>query len=156
MSSEFYTEGCNFIRHYSNCSLTVRALAVVQGLVLLSAWTYTFLKDPNSLYLFGVALFGLFFTILLYGLHWGYLKACKEYSIYVIGLEELGDKESHPVGPVGSYEIVRNERFKTLWIKCATIDASFTLIGVAFALLLVLSIRMSVWPNIARSFCGNF
>jgi len=152
MNSEFYTEGCNFVRHYSNCSLTVRALAVVQGLVLLSAWTYTFLTEPNPLCLFFVAVFGLLFTLLLFGLHWGYYMACQEYSKYVIDLEELGNGESHQVGPVGTYEAVREPRFKPLWRKLATIHAPFTLIGVAFTLLIILSSGIWRWPIIAKLF----
>ena len=149
MNSEFYTEGCNFVRHYSNCSLTVRALAVVQGLVLLSAWAYTFFTYPNPFYLISVAVFGLLFTFLLFGLHWGYYKACQEYSKYVIDLEKYVEGESYQVGPVGSYEEVRELRFKPLWSKLATIHAPFTLIGITFILLLTLSVGMWVFN------CGN-
>jgi hypothetical protein len=28
---KFYEEGCNFMRHYSTCSLNVRLMALVQG-----------------------------------------------------------------------------------------------------------------------------
>lgn len=147
-SSAFYSEGCNFIRHYSNSSLTVRIAALVQGLVLLSAWTFVLLNKPQEPeYLVFVSAFGLAFTGLLYLLHAGYLRATKEYTAAVI------DIEGNPNGPVTVYEkkrkiIYGDEENKTLdgkfMKRLVTIHATFSLIGLAFSFCFLVSI-VKVW-----------
>lgn len=138
----FYTEGCNFIRHYSSASLNVRFGALVQGLALLSAWGYTLFRTPhpNAMALMLISLFGLLFTTLLFFMHRGYLRAADEYTAIVIEIEK---SDSNTVlGPVRGYEEKRREIYRSLFVRYVTIHATFSLIGAAFCICLIYSIYL--------------
>ena len=136
-SPELYTEGCNFIRHYSNCSLTVRIIALVQGLVILSAWGYVLVKVPCAIYLFFISLFGLLFTGLLFFMHQGYLRAANDHTKVVIRIEE---QFNNVFGPVKGYDEIREKRYNSFFVKFRTMHATFTIIGIAFVCCLIYSL----------------
>ena len=136
--SYLYTEGCNFVRHYSNASLTVRMGALVQGLVLLSVWGYIFFTQapPNAILLLLVSLFGVLFTMFLYYMHKGYLRAVREYTKKVIEIEK--NASGATIGPVEGYEEIRRKIY-TPFVKFLTVHATFSLIGIAFVFCLAYS-----------------
>ncbi len=147
-NSQLYTEGCNFIRHYSNCSLTVRMVTLVQGLVLLSAWFYALEEVQKSVYLVLISAFGLIFTGLLFLLHLGYGRAAKDYTTAVINIErELIDdlkKPSIENGPVIFYREKRKNRYANPIFEFATVHAPFFLIGLAFLICFAYSLVMLI------------
>lgn len=137
-----YTEGCNFIRHYSNASLTVRIGTLVQGLVLLSSWGYVYLSDPrNDILLVLVSSYGILFTALLFMLHNGYLRATIEYTNIVIKSEMCKTF----IGPVLGYEKKRCEIYRSPVIRSITSHSTFSLLGIAFLLCFVSSIYLLIY-----------
>ena len=138
MLDKLYSEGCNFVRHYSNCSLNVRNAALVQGLVLVSACGYIFETLHNPLYLILAALFGLFLTLLLYNMHAGYVRAADTYADATAKVEQRLDPDGG--GPVAAYERVREGRYRSTWFRFISIHATFTVITLPFLVFLVLGV----------------
>ncbi|MCG7561024.1 hypothetical protein [Pseudoalteromonas sp. McH1-42] len=134
-----YSEGCHFIRHYSTCSLNVRILTLVQGLVVLSAWGYLFCqsKFPPSI-LVAVASFGVLLTTFLFRLNAGYLSAADEFAKAVVILEGAEG------GPATHYEKARESLYKNKWALFFTLNATFIFIGFTFFVCLVISVLMEM------------
>ena len=81
--SQKYTEGCNALRHYSDCVKNIRTLTIVQGLVVLGSIFYLW---GNKSIVFNLSLFGLLFTIILTLLHYNYIKHFKTFLDWIIDL----------------------------------------------------------------------
>jgi hypothetical protein len=131
---KLYTEGCNFLRHYSNASQNVRSWVLVQGLLLLSACGYIYAGPHHPGYMTLISLFGLLLTVLLYLLHYGYYKAAETFAEQVIKIERQLVPEID--GTVAWYDKLREVRYRSFWIRAVTINATFTLVGVAFCICL--------------------
>ena len=63
--TELYTEACYGLRHYSTCIMHMRTTVIVQGIILLTAASYT-LKIDASIYFYLSVCFGLLLTFVLY------------------------------------------------------------------------------------------
>src|SRR5437763_1799972 len=126
-----YNEGCNALRHYSVCVMTMRNITIVQGFDILSAAIYL-IKEKEFLASLSVSLFGLLFTAVLYMIQKNYwlhfnavLKTIKAFE------ETLGGDELKP-GPWMAYREQRGKRHRQLRWKYTV------LYGPAFLLLLAL------------------
>lgn len=130
-----YNESCNFMRHYSNCSLTIRVIAIAQGLVLMSAWGIAIKNNVENMLLILISVFGILFTLLLHSMHRGYLTAVNVYA----GVAEQLEASKNNNNPVSTYNAVRSDIYKNILVKAVTIHATFTLVGLAFIGLLIFS-----------------
>jgi hypothetical protein len=128
---KFYEEGCNFMRHYSTCSLNVRLMALVQGVILLSGCAYILAVVHNPFFLTLVSLFGILMTALTLSLHVSYFQAADVFVAELVKLEEKlpAGKQNGIVTP---YDQAHQARYASFWTRLVTIHATFTLIGFAF------------------------
>ena len=126
-----YSEACNTLRHYSNASLTVRVLSVVQGIAILAAWAYALTQKISPLMIvFPIA--GILFTILLYRFHVGYFRATGFFYDEAAQLEEkLFDSGFRPIA---AYHKKHDDLYGNIRGKVFTLNAPFALIGILFAL----------------------
>jgi hypothetical protein len=131
-----YSEACNTLRHYSNASLTVRVLSVVQGIAILAAWAYALTQKISPLMIvFPIA--GLLFTVLLYRFHIGYFRATVFFYNKAAKIEEkLFDPEFRPIE---AYNEKHAKLYESIWGKLFTLNAPFALIGTLFILALVIT-----------------
>ena len=140
-----YQETCSIIRHYSNASFTVRLMAVVQGFTVLGAWAIILEKNVNFLLLIALPIIGLIFTLLFYKFHMGYFRATKYFYKYASNIEkELFDDGFRPIG---DYDIYHDKIYNTFFNKLLTLNATFTFIGLAFAIALILTVIMLLSNN---------
>ena len=134
-----YEQACNTIRHYSNLSFTTRTISIVQGLVLLGTWVVANNNTNCSKVVFiFISSFGVVFTLLLFFFHKGYWDALDFLYGYVSKIEnnlfDLGFK------PHYEYNKIHIKKYKGIWRRTLIIYAPFTLIGVLFVVLLIISI----------------
>lgn len=93
-----YEETCNSLRHYSNASLAVRVMSVVQGMVLIGVWAVNLPKREIATDIV-VPLFGLLFTVFLFRFHIGYFNATGYFYKIATRMEkELFDSGFRPFG----------------------------------------------------------
>jgi hypothetical protein len=131
-----YSEACNNIRHYSNSSLAVRLVSIVQGIAILGAWAFTFTQKISPLMIvFPVA--GLIFTVLLYRFHYGYYRATRFFYMLAAQIEKKFFEED--CQPIAIYREEREKIYRSPWEKILTVNAPFILIGTLFLLALIIS-----------------
>ncbi len=135
-NAKAYSETCNTLRHYSNASLTVRVLSVVQGIAILAAWAYALTQKLSPFtVVFPVA--GLLFTVLLYRFHIGYFRATAFFYDKASQMEEkLFDSDYRPIA---AYNEKHREIYGNIWGKLFTLNAPFALIGTLFVLALIIT-----------------
>ncbi len=124
-----YEETSNTIRHYSNASLTVRVMSVVQGVAILGAWVVA-VNEKQLFHQFTLPIFGLIFTFLLYRFHLGYFNATGFFYDLASKMEqELFDEGFRPIN---AYHTFHEKKYSGLLGKLFTLNAPFTLIGLAY------------------------
>jgi hypothetical protein len=136
-----YSESAATFRHYSNCSLTIRLSVIIQGLAILSASGYLFLQDQFS-YSLAAAMFGLYFTTVLFFIYWAYDAACGEFQRSLSELEQIVVKAgSMPTkaAPFVSFAAMRERRFRKFPVRALTLYGAFTSVGFAFFILAIFS-----------------
>jgi len=110
-----YNEGCNALRHYSLCVMNMRTVTIAQGLVLLSGTAYL-INQKAFQYSFSLAIFGLLFTGVLYGLQKSYWEHFEKILEAVVILEISSDENSTAEGPWSAYKENRKTLFdRPLW-----------------------------------------
>ncbi|MCW5211782.1 hypothetical protein VU04_02600 [Desulfobulbus sp. TB] len=132
-----YAEACNIIRHYSNASMTVRVMSVVQGIAILGGWVVA-MNGGKGFHQQVLPMFGIIFTFLLYRFHLGYFNATAYFYELASKMEQtLFDEEFRPID---SYHNYHEDKYKGLFGKLFTLNAPFTLIGFAYICALITSI----------------
>lgn len=131
-----YEEACNLLRHYSNSSLTVRIMSIVQGVALLGGWVIA-INGKFLFLLIALPFFGIFFTLFLYRFHLGYYNATAYlYSIAAQMEYKLFDQEFRPMT---LYKQFHEAKYGSIKGKLFTLNAPFTLIGFSYMCALVAS-----------------
>jgi hypothetical protein len=132
-----YTEACNALRHYSNASLSVRLASLVQGIALLAGWAVA-LSQKASLIVGLLPIVGLLFTYLLYQFHMGYFNA----TGFFYGMAAAMEKKFFDVEcrPFAAYNEKHDELFGSFAGRFLSINAPFTLVGIVFVLVLIVSL----------------
>lgn len=134
-----YSESSQMFRHYSNCSLTIRLSAIIQGLAIASASGYLF-QEGKFLYPLVAALFGLFFTGVLFGIYWAYDQAIVSFHDTLKRLEgEVTEEVSRDVCPFSAFAAMREKRYKSFVFRLITLYGAFFSVGMAFVAMAVLS-----------------
>jgi len=98
-----YREGSESLRHYSARILEIRALVVVQGLVVMGGMFYLPQNNNHIYFIYLViilSIFGILFTSILYSTHSIYLRDFESVLDYVVKIE-CGD---------GSWTYYKRER----------------------------------------------
>jgi hypothetical protein len=136
-----YSEICNIFRHYSNASLTVRVLLIVQGMALLIAWAYVITKSEPKYALF-FPICGFIFTWLLYRFHMGYFRTTIFFANQASNIEkELFEKMYRPITAFQEYH---KGLFDNFYGKFFTLNAPFTLIGILFILVFIINLVICI------------
>lgn len=137
-----YSEGAQMFRHYSNCSLTIRLSAIIQGLAIAYAGGYLFQED-RFLYALIAALFGLCFTGVLLGIYWAYDQAVNDFQRTLETLEDKppaeAEKKATSVSPFSYFAAARKKRYKSFAVRLVTLYGAFSSVGLAFIVIAVLS-----------------
>ena len=113
---DFYNEGCQALRHYSNCIINVRTVTIAQGFIILSG-AFFLLKENNFLLSLLTSCFGLIFTVFLHILQGNYGKHFEAILINVMLLEKQANIEKNYSGPWSAYYVPRNKRFNNKFYK---------------------------------------
>ena len=133
-----YTEGCLSLRHYSNCVLSMRAVTLAQGLVLLTASAYA-ITQGRYLLSFWISAFGLLFTLVLHSLHASYWHVFDVLLPVVVRLE-TDNSGVGLQGPWHVYNVARRERYENRNWKIS--------VRYGPSLLLVMPPRQNLWVNL--------
>lgn len=131
-----YSEVCGTLRHYSNASLTVRVVSIVQGIGLLIAWAYV-LSKAGPKYSLAIPIAGFLFTALLYRFHMGYFRAIGFFYEQADKMER--DLFEEPYRPFGTYENYHKNKYENFLGRFFTLNVPFTLIGFLFVIALVVN-----------------
>ncbi len=132
-----YAETCNTIRHYSNASLTVRVMSVVQGMALLGVWAVNLPKGEVATDVV-VPLFGLLFTIFLFRFHIGYFKATEYF--YKIATRMEKELFASDFRPFGEYDKCHTEWYATQFDRLTILHVPFTFIGLVCCCALLIGV----------------
>jgi hypothetical protein len=132
-----YAEFCNTARYYSDASLKVRAMTVVQGVGLIGVWAVG-LEQHSYIVICIFPIIGILFTMILQIYHKGYYKTAFFFYQSAGQIEEkYFDGGWRPCAALGRYYAATDTSLKSRFL---TDNAPFTLIGTMFGLALVASI----------------
>jgi hypothetical protein len=132
-----YSEACNTIRHYSNASLSIRLLTIVQGVVILVAWIVNF-HQSDSIVFGALPIFGLLFTFLLFLFYNSYYRTTSFFYNLTSKMEDtLFDEDFRPFKMYNRYH---HDKYKTIWSKIIYLWSPFLLIGLLFFIALTIAI----------------
>ena len=99
-----YVEGCNALRHYSNCVINIRTVTIVQGLAVLGAAGYL-IKEGLFFHSLLAVIFGLLLSGVLFGLHRNYYD---HFNVILKHIAEDIEKD----GPWRTYKDNRDKNLK--------------------------------------------
>ena len=136
-----YEEGAATFRHYSSCSLTIRLSVIIQGLTIMSASGYLFLQGQFS-YSFAAAVFGLYFTVVLFAVYWAYDTACGVFQKNLSDLEGVWSEAvsaAEVATPFSAFGAVRESRYRSFLVRALTLYGAFTSVGLGFLVFALVS-----------------
>jgi len=128
-----YEETGKALRHYSNCLIKARTLALVQGFAIIGASGILLNKQFPGYYFILLGLFGLLMSFALWRLQNVYLKHFDGFLNSAMSLEPRQ-------GPWTLYNSLRSSWYSKWWKRCLKIHFPFFLIMAACLALIVLGV----------------
>jgi len=135
---EKYKEACTVIRHYSNCVIGVRTVAIVQGLVVVGCAGFLS-KEARSGFAIATSGFGLLLTFVLFTFHRSYLAYFNRVLAYVVQDLERGD------GPWSRYDLEREHLRSWRWYRVAHLYGAVSVIAIALAGVALYNVLYLLW-----------
>jgi len=133
---EKYKEACEATRFYAQCIVNVRALTIVQGLVIVGSAGYLS-KDNLYVYATAVAAFGLLLTYMLYAFHRSYVSYFSAILKYTVEMEK-------GVGPWSEYKRERDVLRKHIIYRLTHLYGAITVISIPLVVLIVWNVTWLV------------